>query len=169
MKFLSDLEAKIATAQIPSVPAPSIIAAQKTRAAQVEIDIAMQIIVDDGSVLSKEISQFDDWADATDNEIEVAMQKFDNWKKKMEKLRQKSFDIQRNTISFNLGDAKMRSSMSMVNALSSELDTVLDRIQFEDKARCLYSLKDDEDFSKFEEEAKKAKLASLGEMPNVIM
>ena len=30
-------------------------------------------------MLSKEISQFDDWADATDNEVEVAMQKFDNW------------------------------------------------------------------------------------------
>ena len=97
----------------------------------------MQIIVDDGSVLSKEISQFDDWADATDNEVEVAMQKVDNWNEKMEKLRQKSFDIQRNTISFDLNEAKMRSSKSMVNALSSELDTVLDMIQFEDRVRCL--------------------------------
>ena len=100
----------------------------------------MQIIVDKGFELSKEISQFYDWADATDNEVEVAMHKADNWKRKMEKLRQKSFDIQRNTVSFDLGNAKMRSSKSMVNALSSELDTVLDMIQFEDRVRCLYSL-----------------------------
>ena len=95
----------------------------------------MQIIVDDGSVLSKEISQFDDWADANDNDVEVAMQKVEGWKKKMEKLTQKSFDIQRNTVSFDLNQAKMRSSKSMVNALSSELDAVLDMIQFEDSAR----------------------------------
>ena len=177
-KFINGMEAK--TADIPGpnmgpmVPAHSdsnLIQAQKTRAAQVEIEIDMQIISTKGTQLSTEILKFDDWGDAPDNDIEIAMNKVDDWKRKMEKLREKSYAIQRNTMSFNLDQSTMRSSKALVNTLSSELDIVVDNIQFEDGKRCLYSQNRskvaavkfptfggdiDEDFSKFEKEVKKA-------------
>ena len=68
------------------------------------------------------------------------MHKVDDWKRKMERLREKSYAIQKNSLSFNLDQAKMRSSKLMVNALSSELDIAVEMIQFEDRQRCLYSL-----------------------------
>ena len=78
------------------VPAPgqaysggdsNLIQAQKTKAAQVDIEVDMQIISTEGTQLSTEIQKFDDWGDAPDNEIEVAMNKVDDWKRKMEKLK----------------------------------------------------------------------------------
>jgi hypothetical protein len=52
--------------------------AQKTRAAQVEIEVDMKIISTKGTQLSKEILKFDDWGDAPDKEIEIAMNKVDD-------------------------------------------------------------------------------------------
>lgn len=98
------------------------------------------------------------------------MNKVDDWKRKMEKLREKSYAIQRNTMSLNLDQSTMRSSKALVSTLSSELDIVVDSIQFEDGKRCLYSQNRskvasfkfptfggdiEEDFAKFEKEVKK--------------
>ena len=146
-KFINELEAKTSDMGV-RVPAPgqaysggdsNLIQAQKTKAAQVDIEVDMQIISTEGTQLSTEIQKFDDWGDAPDNEIEVAMNKVDDWKRKMEKLREKSYAIQRNTMSFNLDQSMMRSSKALVNTLSSELEIVVDNIQFEDGKRCLYS------------------------------
>ena len=183
-KFINCLESRTAelsgSTTDPMVPAPgpaipsgdaSYTQTQKIRAAQVDIDVDMQIISDEGTQLSKEIQNFDDWGVAPDNEVEIAMNKVDEWKRKMERLRGKSYAIQRNTMSFNLNESSMRSSKALVNTLSSELDIVVEHVQFEDEKRCLYSQNrsevasvkfpmfggdTDEDFSKFEKDLKKA-------------
>jgi hypothetical protein len=46
------------------------------------------------------------------------MNKVDDWKRKMEKLREKSYAIQRNTMSLNLDQSTMRSSKALVSTLS---------------------------------------------------
>ena len=158
----------------PAVPAPGGgggAHAQKARAAQVEIEIDSSIIEIEGESLSSEYNKFTDWGKAEDHEIEIAMNKIEEWKKKMAKIKEKGQAVERNTKAYALDTTKLAASKALISTLISELEMAIENIEFEDNSRCLYSLNKSkpadvkypkfkgtalEDFSKFEKELKKA-------------
>ena len=127
-----------------------------------------EIIVEEGDKLKEEYDH--SWDSASDNDIELAMNKIVDWRRKFERLQDKRWNIHRKTISYHLDDQKKHSVTHYMNILGSELDMAMDRIKFEDETRCLFSTiksknasvklptfggEAEDDFSKFEKEMKK--------------
>ena len=148
---------------------------QKTRAAQVEVDVDADIVAREGKKLTAEININQKWEELTDHEIEIAMGKIGDWKKRFDKIEEKGWNIKRNTGSFNLNEDKLRSTQAMIATLEQELEFAIQDIESEDKKRCLYSTSksktatvkfptfgggQDEDFFKFEREVKKGFLTN---------
>ena len=148
---------------------------QKTRAAQVEVDVDADIVAREGKKLTTEININQKWEELTDHEIEIAMGKIGDWKKRFDKIEEKGWNIKRNTGSFNLNEDKLRSTQAMIATLEQELEFAIQDIESEDKKRCLYSTSksktatvkfptfgggQDEDFFKFEREVKKGFLTN---------
>ena len=48
--------------------------------------------------------------------------------------------MKRNVLKFKLDDSKFRAAENSVNYMQRELENIIEVIQFEDDARCLYSL-----------------------------
>ena len=143
---------------------------QAIKVAKVNVDIDSDIISSEAKALTAEIRKFEDWSSAESHEIELAMSKKEEWKKRLKSVKDKGWGIQRNTISFNLDQTKMMSSKATISVLEAELELVIENIEFEDEARCLYSLNKSktadvklplfggefgEDYRKFEKEIKK--------------
>ena len=142
---------------------------QKVEAALADISVDFDIIITEGDRLTEEFNKFESWSTASDNEIELAMDKLEEWRRKFERLQDKRWAIQRKTLSFKLDDRKMKSATSYMNTLALELDLALGDIIHEDQIRCLFSINKTktasvrlptfevngkEDFSKFEKEMK---------------
>ena len=143
---------------------------QKAKAAEVDVEVDADVIFSEGTLLSSEINKYADWGEATDHEIETAMNRIDMWRRKFDQIKEKGWAIQRNTRIFDLNDQIMRSSMGLVNTLGAELDLAIENVEFEDETRCLYSTNKskaanvklpmfgggpEEDFCKFEKEVMK--------------
>ena len=144
--------------------------AQAERAAQVNIEIDADIISNESKVLAREIKKFLDSDEATDEEIETAMGKIDDWNKRFERIKDKSYAIQRNSQCYNLNDPRVSNSQATITNLEHELNMAIDQVKEEDSKRCLYSLAKSktatvklpiftgaqaEDFSKFRREMEK--------------
>ena len=114
--------------------------AQAKRTAKVNINIDADIVEKESKVLSKEIKKFHDSDEATDEEIEAAMSKIDNWNKRFERIKDKVNAIQRNSECFNLNDPKVSNTQAIINNLEQELNVAIDQVKEEDNNRCLYSL-----------------------------
>ena len=157
--------------QIPSTaslpPAQNNYQAQAERSAQVNIDIDADIVEKESKILSKEIKKFHDSDQATDEEIEAAMVKIDDWNKRFERIKDKTYAIQRNSQCYNLNHSKVSTTQAIINNLEQELNVAVDQLKEEDNHRCLYSLAKSktatvklpvfsglqaEDFSKFRKE-----------------
>merc|ERR1712015_58750 len=102
--------------QLPSLaslpPAQSNSQTQAERAAQVNIDIDADIVEKESKALSKELRKFHDSDEATDEEIEAAMVKIDDWNKRFERIRDKAYAIQRNSQCFSLNDSKVSTTQA---------------------------------------------------------
>ena len=143
------------------------IAADKVKRAQIDVDIDTEIIFDDVKSLSAEFNKVEDWSIAESHIIEKYMQKIDQWKKKLKFLKDKVRDIKKNTVVYDLDNAKLLRSESAVASLEAEIEIAVEQLEHEDSERCLYSLNksrtaaikypqfsglQDEDYVKFEKE-----------------
>ena len=162
-----------ASVSVPLVPQPTPahtggIKSYKAQEALADITVDYEIIVEEGDKLKEEYDH--SWDSASDNDIELAMNKIVDWRRKFERLQDKRWNIHRKTISYHLDDQKKHSVTHYMNILGSELDMAMDRIKFEDQTRCLFSTiksknasvklptfggEAEDDFSKFEKEMKK--------------
>ena len=159
---------------VPLVPLPHPVqgGAQSHRAQEALADITVdyEIIVAEGARVKEEYQKHLSWNLASDNDIELAMNKIEDWKRRFERLQDKRWSIQRKTMSFQLDDRKMNAATFFMNTLGSELDIAVEEIRYEDETRCLFSINKTktasvklptfggeagEDFSKFEKEMKK--------------
>ena len=73
---------------------------QKTRAAQVDVDVDFDIICSEKTKLSADIGKCTDWSKASDHEVEIAMNKISDWMERFEKIEEKGWSVKRSTGSF---------------------------------------------------------------------
>jgi hypothetical protein len=111
------------------------------KAAKVDIEIDDDIVSKESKLLSKELKNFLDSEKASDEDIEVAMGKVDDWNKRFERIKDKAYAIKRNSECFDLNDLRVSSTLCAVTNLEHELNGAVDQLKAEDDKRCLYSLK----------------------------
>ena len=62
-----------------------------SRTAEVEIAIEAERVAQEGKELDNEVKGYDDWGDATNEEIEEAMRNIDDWRKQLSKIQDRIF------------------------------------------------------------------------------
>ena len=145
--------------------------AEAARKAEIDVNVDYEKISEDAKSLSSEINKFEDWSVVEPHEIEVGMSKIEGWKERAKKLQENLFSMKKAVLKHKLDDEKLRAAECAINYLKSELGNVVEVIEFEDEARCLYSLNKsnsakvdypkftgelEEDFDKFMRVMKKA-------------
>ena len=114
--------------------------AEAARVAEIDVDIDHEKISKDVKDLSAELNKFEDWSKVEPHEIEIAMHKIEGWQKRAKLIQDSVFKMKRNILKFKLDDSKLRAAENAVNYMQSELENIIEVIQFEDDTRCLYSL-----------------------------
>ena len=113
--------------------------ANRVKMAEADTKVDAEIIGAEAKELSKEIDKFADWGEASNDQIETAMNHIDDWKKRFNRVKEKLFSIKRNVLKYDLADTQLKISTALINTLESELCLAVDTIRFEDEQRCLYS------------------------------
>jgi hypothetical protein len=73
-------------------PAPdSMYTGSRTKSAEADVTVDAEIISTEAKKLSVEINEFPDWGDATNEEIEAAMNNTKEWKKRFNRIQEKAF------------------------------------------------------------------------------
>ena len=145
--------------------------AEAARKAEIDVNVDYEKISEDVKAISSEINKFEDWSVVEPHEIEVGMSKIEGWKERSKKLQENLFSMKKTVLKHKLDDEKLRAAECAINYMKSELENVVEVIEFEDEARCLYSLNKsssakvdypkfkgelEEDFDKFMNVMKKA-------------
>ena len=146
--------------------------AEAARVAEIDLNIDHEKIGEDIKHLSAELNRFQDWSTVDDHEIEVGMGKIEGWRKRAKQIQDALFAMKRNVQKHRLDDDKLTSAECAVNYLKSEMETIIETIEFEDDQRCIFSLnknssskvsypqtfsgKPEEDFHKFQKEMNEA-------------
>ena len=113
---------------------------QAVKTAKVNVDIEAEKIFMEVKCLSAELRKTEDWENADNYTVEVAMPKVQDWRKRTKQLRESLLLMKKNILSFDLDDEKLVSSEAAVNSLEAELEICVENLEFEDSSRCLYSL-----------------------------
>ena len=105
------------------------------KAAKVDIEIDDNIVSKESKLLTKEVKNFLDCEKASDEDIEVAMCKIDDWNKRLERIRDKAYAIKRNSECFDLNDPRVSSALCAVENLEHELNIAVEQLNAEDDKR----------------------------------
>ena len=115
-------------------------AEERVKDAEADVSIEAEIVSAEGKKLDKEVKKYDDWGDATNEEIEEAMRKTENWEKRLSKIQDRIYLMKRNVERFNLSSVSLTASTSMMNNLEKEMEIAIRDIKEQDEVRGLYSL-----------------------------
>ena len=113
---------------------------QAVKTAKVNVDIEAEKVSMEVKSLSAELRKTQDWENADDYTVELAMPKVQDWRKRMKLLRESLLFMKKNIRSYDLDDDKWVLSEAAVNSLEAELEICVENLEFEDSSRCLYSL-----------------------------
>ena len=114
-------------------------AEEKARLAKVDRDIDIVKMSDAIDGLRLEVNVEDDWSTADSNRVEIAMNNIASWRKKLSFVKNKFWDIQRNTEAYNLDEEELARTEIALNTIVGETEAAIEKIQKEDCVRCLYS------------------------------
>ena len=114
-------------------------AEEKARLAKVDRDIDIVKMSDAIDGLRLEVNVEDDWSTADSNRVEIAMNNIASWRKKLSFVKNKFWDIQRNTEAYNLDEEELTRTEIALNTIVGETEAAIEKIQGEDCVRCLYS------------------------------
>ena len=114
-------------------------AEEKARLAKVDRDIDIVKMSDAIDGLRLEVNVEDDWSTADSNRVEIAMNNIASWRKKLSFVKNKFWDIQRNTEAYNLDEEELARTEITLNTIVGETEAAIEKIQGEDCVRCLYS------------------------------
>ena len=134
-------------APTPAVSIPLSAPAQETptpssriKTAEVEITIDAERVAEEGKELDNEIKEYDDWGDATNEEIEEAMRNVEEWKKRLSKIQERIYSMKKNAQLFDLNSVEVTKSVSIMENLKEEMNIAIRDIREQDEVRGLYSL-----------------------------
>ena len=124
-----------------STPAPEILSSStQAKTAEVKSAIEAERIADEGKKLDGEIKGYDDWGDASNEEIEEAMRKIEDWNRRLSKIQDRIYSMKESVQLYNLSNVELAKSVSMMENLKEEMNIAIRNIKEEDEARGLYSL-----------------------------
>ena len=144
---------------------------QAAKMAKVNVDIEADKVSREVKNLTNEIRKTQDWDNADNYAVQMAMPKIESWKKRIDKLNESLDNMKKNILSYDLDNDQLVSSEAAVRSLEAEMDICVENIEFEDESRGLYSLSKgkpaevkypqygggkDEDFNQFEKDLRKA-------------
>ena len=113
---------------------------EKKRVAKIEADIEEEKVSAGVKEIRDKIDFSKDWSSASSDDIELAMSQISSWQQSFQHLQTSLWSIKKNVKCYNLDDTILTNSEVSVNTLEAELYLAIEKIQFEDKHRCLYSL-----------------------------
>ena len=175
-KFLVAYNNKVMTLQsdvdrevVPSISRAGSNASSQgsARAAQVTVDIDKEKLTADIKALNNELKRVDDWTKADAAEVEFAMSQIQHWKKMFKSIQDTFYNIKRVSLSNYLDSSQFAASEAAVKNIETELEMIIQDVEYEDEHRALYSLCKsksaevkypsfaggiDEDFAKFKRE-----------------
>ena len=114
-------------------------AVEKARVAKVDRDIDIIKMADAIDCLRLDINKEQDWTTADSNTVEIAMKNIASWRDKLSFIKNKFWDIQRHTQAFNLDEDVLSQNEIDLNTIVGETEAAIEKIQKEDRDRCLYS------------------------------
>ena len=71
--------------------------------------------------LEKEINKYDDWGDATNEEVEEAMRNTEEWKRRLSIIQDRIYSMKENVQIFDLPNNELAKSISMMENLREEM------------------------------------------------
>ena len=113
--------------------------AEKVRMAKVEVDIDEAKLNDAMESLTIEIKKEDDWVTVDSNKVEVAMGHVTRWRERLEFMKSRVWDIQKNTQTYNLDSQTFDRVEMSLNTIVGETEAAISAIEEQDQVRCLYS------------------------------
>ena len=112
----------------------------QVRDAEVEVSVEAERVALEVKKLEKHVKKYDDWGDATNEEIEEAMRSADGWKNRLYKIQDRIYSMKKNFQLYNLSSTELTQSTSLMEKLEEEMEIAIHDIKEEDDIRGLYSL-----------------------------
>ena len=112
---------------------------EMARMAEIERDIDIMKMTDAIEGLRLEVNKEEEWSKSDSNTIEIAMGNVTKWREKLSFIKNKFWDVQRNTEAFDLDKDIFDRNEISVDTIVGETEAAIEKIQEEDRARCLYS------------------------------
>jgi len=113
--------------------------AERARVAKIDRDIDVVKLTDAIDSLRLEVNIEDDWSTADSNRVEIAMGSVTSWREKLSFIKNKFWDVQRNTEAYNLDEDVLNRNEIALDTIVGETEAAIEKIQEEDRVRCLYS------------------------------
>merc|ERR1740128_364425 len=107
--------------------------AERARVAKIDRDIDVVKLTDAIDSLRLEVNIEDDWSTADSNRVEIAMGSVTSWREKLSFIKNKFWDVQRNTEAYNLDvDVLARNEISL-DTIVGVTEAAIEKIQEEDR------------------------------------
>ena len=108
--------------------------------AEVEVAVEAERVALEGKKLEKDVNKYDDWGDATNEEIEEAMRSADDWENRLCKIQDRIYSMKKNVQLYGLSSVELTKSTIMMEDLQNEMEVAIRVIKDEDEVRGIYSL-----------------------------
>ena len=112
----------------------------QVRVAEIEVSIEAERVALEVKKLEKHVKKYEDWGDASSEEIEEAMRSADDWKNRLCKIQDRIYSMKKNVQRYDLSSTELSQSTSLMEKLEEEMEIAIRDIKEEDDVRGLYSL-----------------------------
>ena len=114
------------------------------KAAQAGFDVDAEKNDKDIAALTDEIEKIEDWSEASSHQVEDAMLKIPEWKKKFKSIEDLCYSMKRTAKTHDLDDPndpddKLKEIEEAMKILQNLMEKQIKEIEFQDESRCLYS------------------------------
>ena len=83
--------------------------------------------------------RYDDWGDASNEEVEEAARSIKEWRKRFRWLEDRVYTMKKNVRLYNLADTELDSSIKKVESIKVEMERAIGGIKEEDEVRGLFT------------------------------
>ena len=121
-------------------PPPSSVETQAKKNARVSVKVDAKKVSAEVKLLCEEISKVEEYAAAADYVVEAGMKSIPGWKKRVKGMWDLVYYMEKNTEMFDLDTTEHVNAERDLTRLESEMENVIEEIEFQDETRGLYSL-----------------------------
>ena len=134
-------------------PPPSSEETQAKKNARISVKVDAKKVSAEVKLLSDEVNKVEDYASAEDHVVEAGMKSIPAWRKSVKGMWDLIYSMEKNTQMFDLDPSEHVNAENALTYAETEMENVIEEIEFQDEARALYSLstrkKDDTPYPTF--------------------